>query len=74
MGFFEPSVMGGGGGGRREGPHHNFVVIAPMIIKLGTGVKHDVFHTLVTYIHTYILFAEWVVQPWWKGKVPTCCP
>ena len=19
-------------------------------------------------------FAEWVVQPWWKGKVPTRCP
>ena len=43
---------------------------------------------ITTYIHTYIHtvlrvpestdarppFAEWVVQPWWKGKVPTRCP
>ena len=28
--------------------HHNFVVIAPMIMKFGTGVKLDVFHTMVT--------------------------
>ena len=32
IGFFEPSVMGGGGGGH-EGPHHNFAVIALMIMK-----------------------------------------
>ena len=44
MGFFEPSVMGGGGGHA----HHNFVVIAPMIMKSGTGVKLDVFYTVVT--------------------------
>ena len=41
MGFFEPSVMGGGGGG--GSPHHTFVVIAPMIMKVGTGIK--VFYT-----------------------------
>ena len=29
-------------------PHHNFVVIAPMIIKFGTGIKLDVFCTMVT--------------------------
>ena len=29
-------------------PHHNVVVIAPMIIKFGTGIKLDVFYTLVT--------------------------
>ena len=29
-------------------PHHNVVVIAPMIMKLGTGVKLDVFYTMVT--------------------------
>ena len=34
MGFFEPSVMGRG--------HHNFVVIALMIIKFGTVLKLDV--------------------------------
>ena len=45
MGFFEPSVMGRGGG--HESPHHNFVVIAPMIIKFGTGVKRDVFYTMI---------------------------
>ena len=33
-------------GGGHEGPHHNFV-IAPMIIKLGTGIKLDVFYTMV---------------------------
>ena len=37
--------MGGGGG--HESPHHNFVVIAPMIMKFGTGVKLDVFYTMV---------------------------
>ena len=42
MGFFEPSVMGG-----HEGPHHNFVGIAPMIMKFGTGVKLDLFYTMV---------------------------
>ena len=46
MGFFEPSVMGGGGGGMS--PHHNFVVIAPMIIKSVTVLKLDVFYTMVT--------------------------
>ena len=44
MGFFEPSVMGGGG---MRAPHHNFVVIAPMITKFGTGIKLDVLHTMV---------------------------
>ena len=44
MGFFEPSVMGEGG---LRAPHHNFVVIAPMIMKFGTGVKLDVFYTMV---------------------------
>ena len=28
-------------------PHHNFVVIAPMIIKFATGKKRDVFYTMV---------------------------
>ena len=43
MGFFEPSVMGD----MRE-PHHNFVVIALMIVKFGTSIKLDVFYTMVT--------------------------
>ena len=47
MGFFEllvfePSVM--------EAPHHNLVVIAPMIMKFGIGIKLDVFYTTVTKI------------------------
>ena len=42
MGFFELSVMGGRG---HDGPHHNFVVIAPMIMKFGTDMKLDVFCT-----------------------------
>ena len=29
-------------------PHHNFVVIAPIIMKFGRGVKLDVFYTMVT--------------------------
>ena len=29
-------------------PHHNFVVIALMIMKFGTDVKLDVFYTMVT--------------------------
>ena len=29
-------------------PHHNFAVIAPMIMKFGTGVKLGVFYTMVT--------------------------
>ena len=45
MGFFcTVSHVGGG----HEGPHHNFVVIALMNMKFGTGVKLDVFYTMVT--------------------------
>ena len=36
------------GGGGDEDPHHNFVVIAPMIMKFGKGIKLDVFYTMVT--------------------------
>ena len=36
--------MGGGGG--HDDPHQNFVVIAPMIMKFGTGMKLDVFYTI----------------------------
>ena len=36
------------GGGWHEGPHHNFVVIARMIMTFGTGVKLDEFYTVVT--------------------------
>ena len=49
MGFFEPSVIGGGG--MRVPPpqsHHNFVVIAPVIMKFGIGIKLDEFYTTVT--------------------------
>ena len=42
--------MRGGGGG--EGgmclPHLTFVVFASVIMKLGTGIKLDVFYTMVT--------------------------
>ena len=41
MGFFEPSVIGPGEGGMMCPLHHNSVVIAPMIIKFGTGMKHN---------------------------------
>ena len=29
-------------------PHHNFVVVALMIMKFGTDVKLDIFYTMVT--------------------------
>ena len=29
-------------------PYHNFIVIAPMIMKFGTGVKLDVFYIMAT--------------------------
>ena len=44
MGFFSTFSYGGGGA---WGTHHNFVVIAPMIIKFGTGIKLHVFYTIV---------------------------
>ena len=31
--------------------HHNFVVVAPMIMKFGTAVKLDVLYTLVEKIY-----------------------
>ena len=37
-----------GEGGRHDGPHHNSVVIAPMIMKYGTVIKLDVFYTMAT--------------------------
>ena len=48
MGFFEPSVKRGGGRGTRGSLHNNFVVIDTMIIKVETGIKPDVFYTMVT--------------------------
>ena len=29
-------------------PHHNFVAVAPIIMKFGTGVKLDEFYKMVT--------------------------
>ena len=54
MGFSELSVMGGRGD---EGPHHNFVVVALMIMKFGTGFKLDEFYTMVTkkFVTTLLL-------------------
>ena len=31
-----------------KAPNYNFLVIAPMIMKFGTGIKLDVFYTMVT--------------------------
>ena len=45
--FFEPSVMGGGGGAWGP-PCNKIVVIAPMIIKFGTGIKLDALYTMIT--------------------------
>ena len=45
MSFF--GTVSHGGGGMRA-PHHNFVVIAPVIMTFGTGVTLDEFYTIVT--------------------------
>ena len=52
--FHEPSVIERErerererGGGTRAS-HQNFVVIAPMIVKFGIGIKLDVFYTMVS--------------------------
>ena len=51
--------MGGGGGVRP--PHHNFVVIAPIIMKPGTGIKLDVFYTMVKKFVTSLLLGNYDV-------------
>ena len=53
IGFFRTISYGGGG--------MNFVVIALMIMKFGTGVKHDVFYTMVTKIVTSLLLRHYDV-------------
>ena len=45
MGCFQPSIMGGGG---HEAPIITLLLVAPMIMKFGTAIKLDVFHTMVT--------------------------
>ena len=42
-------------------PDHNFVVIAPMIMKFGTGIKLNVFYTMVTKIVTSLLLRNYDV-------------
>ena len=52
--FLNRQILGGG----MRGPHHNFVVIAPMITKFGTGIKLGVLYTMVTknlWRHYYYL-------------------
>ena len=58
-------------------PHHNFVVIPPMILKFDTGVKVDVLYTMaakkfrhhyyyvvmVSYGTCHFLLPGW----WWKA-------
>ena len=69
MGFFELSVMGGGG--KHEGRHHNFVVIALMIIKFGTGIKPDVFDTIVTkkFVRSLLLHNYDVIAFTFSGRM-----
>ena len=47
MDFSEPSVIGVGEGGMRAS-HHNFVVVTPMIMKFGIGIKFGVLYTMLT--------------------------
>ena len=42
-------------------PHHNFVVIALMIIEFGTDIKLDVFHTMVKKVVTSLLLRNYDV-------------
>ena len=46
-----------GGGGGMSAPNHNFVLIALMIMKFGTGIKIDVFYTIVakTFLTSLLL-------------------
>ena len=39
-------LLGGGGAWGMRVPHHNFVLIAAMIMKFGKGVKLGVFYTI----------------------------
>ena len=59
MGYFWTVIHVGRG---HEGPHHNFVVIAPMIMKFGTGIKFDVFYTMVTKIVMSLLLRHYDVM------------
>ena len=49
------------GGGGHEGPHHIFVVIAPIIMKFGISVKLDVLCKMVTKIVTSLLLRHYDV-------------
>ena len=55
MVFFNRSSCGGGGG--MSVLHHHFVVVALMIMKFGTGIKIDVFYTMVakTFVTSLLL-------------------
>ena len=63
MGFFlNHQSCGGGRGEGHDVPYHKFVVIAPMIMKFGRGVKLDVCYTLVSkkfvtslLLHNYVI-------------------
>ena len=52
--FFEQSVIGDDDDddddNDDDAPQHNVVVIAPIIIKFGTGMKLDVFYTFLVTI------------------------
>ena len=50
-----------GGGGHEGSPSRNFVVFALVIMKFGTGVKLDVFYTMVTKIVTLLLLHHYDV-------------
>ena len=42
-------------------PYHNFVVISLMVMKFGTGKRHDVFYIMVTKIVTLLLLGNYDV-------------
>ena len=70
MSFFEQSVMGGGGGGLGM-LHYNFVVITPVIMKFGTGIKTDVFYTMVTKkFVTLLLYNVIMTYFTWSSELP----
>ena len=60
------------GGGRHEAPNHNSVVIALMIMKIGTGIKLDVFYATVTkpFVIPLLLRNYDVITLFWSTRRP----
>ena len=56
--FWTVSHGGGGGHEGMRAAYHNFVVIAAMIMKFGTGIKLDVLYTMVKKVYDAIIITQ----------------